>query len=264
MKINKQLLLTAGAITGMCTAVGTAIYFTPKCKEIRDRYIKEHGEVVAANDCPLQAKLKYTPKHIWNLTKKLAPYYAPTAAGLTVGIGCVVAKDVLHKKDIAMLTASAAATTSYFVAQRDKLKHIAEKTLGDISMKSLPENMHTQTIEETGFGDLLVIDLYSGRKFRSSLEAVENAQKTINDWFLDPEGGYIGYNDIFAELGIEQTRWGATYGWVNSEDWFERNAPIPFENKLYSKNDTENDYGEDVLAIDIPEGWEPIWGWDQM
>ena len=88
MKLNKQILLSVGAITGMCCAVGTAIYATPKAKELADKY--KDDKVEAA--------------------KRVAPLYIPTLLSFIAASGCIFAKDYISRKELLALTASTATT----------------------------------------------------------------------------------------------------------------------------------------------------------
>lgn len=241
MKLNKQLLLSVGAITGMCCAVGTAVYATPKAKELADKY--KDDKVEAA--------------------KRVAPLYIPTFLSFIAATGCIFAKDYISKKDLLALTASTTAATSYLAANRDKLKkQILEnprvKNLKNALIPTKEEFKH-QTIEETGHGDLLVIEGYSGRIFRSSAEAVEDAEKRLSEKFMEEK--YACLNDFYTELGIELTHFGHQWGWVNDPDWYD-NQPIDFENTFVPADGPGNEWGEDMIVIDLytypMECWQEI------
>ena len=269
MKINKQLILTAGAVTSMCVAVGTAIFFTPKAevaikakkKDLdwnnRIKYTDE-GHVMVVDNKP-------TAKDKFELVKASAKYYIPTAVGLTAGIACVIAKDVLHKKELALLSASAAATTSYLVANRDKLKKLSEKPEVKKVVKSIfptKEEFKHQTIEETGNGDLLCIEGYSGRIFRSSREAVEEAQKQLSKQYIEDK--YCCYNDYYRNLNILETQFGYDHGWANNEDWYYKNEKIEFRNEIIPSDAEGNEFGEDILCADLEPEWYPMECWMEV
>lgn len=241
MKLNKQILLSAGAIFGMCCAVGTAIYATPKAKELADKY--KDDKVEAA--------------------KRVAPLYIPALLSLTAATGCIVAKDYISKKELLALTASTTAATSYLTANRDKIKKVLEENpkVKEFKKALLPskDEFKHQTIEETGNGDLLIIEGYSGRIFRSSREAVEDAEKTVDNLFLNDK--YACLNDFYKALGIELTRFGHQWGWVNEEDYYD-NQPLDWENTFVPKDAPGNEWGEDLLTIDLytypMECWQEI------
>lgn len=249
MKLNKQLFLTAGAIIGMGGAIATAVYATPKAKALADKY--KDDKVEAA--------------------KRVVPLYIPTLLLATAAAGCVVAKDYISNKELLALTASTGATTSYLIANRDKLKKLAEnprvKKLKESLLPTKEEFKH-QTIEETGNGDLLCIEAYSGRIFRSSIEAVEEAQRKLNEAYLDVENnceyGYACMNDYYEFLNIEKTQFGFEYGWANNEDWFYKNEPIEFDNTLIEADAPGNDFGEPIFVSEIEEDWFPIQCWQEI
>lgn len=245
MKINKQILLSVGAITGMCCAVGTAIYATPKAKELADKY--KDDKVEAA--------------------KRVAPLYIPTLLSFIAATGCIFAKDYISRKELLALTASTTATTSYLVANRDKLKAAmqANPKANDLMKKfiGIDEFKH-QTIETTGNGDLLVIEGYSGRIFRSSQEAVEEAERKLNQMYNDDK--YCCLNDFYNFLGIEPSQFGHQYGWVNDPDYYY--ADLAFDNTYIKKEDLANADSnfpnEDILCVEINQDSFPMECWQEI
>lgn len=240
---TKQILLSAGAIFSMAAAVGTAIYATPKAKALAEKY--KNNKFVAA--------------------KRVAPLYIPTLLSFGAAAGCVVAKDYLTGKQLLALSASSAATTSYLVANRNKLKQIAENPRVKKLAKSLiptKEEFKHQTIEETGNGDVLCIEGYSGRLFRSSPEAVIEAQDKLVQQYLDED--YCSMNDYYRYLGIEESQFGYEFGWANNEDWFYKNEPITFSNELVSADAPGNEFGEPIYCMDIECNWYPMQCWQEI
>lgn len=270
MKINKQMLLTAGAITSMCVAVGTAIFFTPKAEKAikaKKKDLNWENKVQHTDEGRIAVVDEYEPSFHdkLELVKVSAKYYIPTAVAVLAGVGCVVAKDVLHKKELAIFSASAAATTSYLVANRDKLKKISEKPevkkiVGEIFPTK--EEFKHQTIETTGNGDLLCIDGYSGRIFRSSQEACIDAQDKLIQQYIDDK--YCCMNDYYRYLGIQETQFGYDHGWANNEDWYYKNEPIQFSNELISADAPGNEFGEPIFCMDIEQDWYPMECWMEV
>lgn len=251
MKINKQILLSVGAITGMCCAIGAAVYATPKAKELADKY--KDDKVEAA--------------------KRVAPLYIPTLLSFIAASGCVFAKDYIYRKELLALTASTAATTSYLAANRDKIKKVLDKNpkIKDFKKALLPtkDELKHQTIEETGNGDLLCFESYLGRPFRSSIEAVQEAEDKVSELYLDEEDngefGYACLNDFYGFLNIQRTQGGHDFGWVNNEDWYPRNESIGFKNTMIPADAPGNEWGEEIYCIEFNNPcWYPMQGWQEL
>ena len=268
MKFNKSTALTIISIAGVtATTVVTAI-MAPKA----ERAIKAKLADISTEEVEMtmtdgtayfstKPKEKLTKADKLELVKTAAPYYAPTIFLCILTIGTIILNHRVNKKELLALSA----TTSYLVANRNQLKKMVDKP----EVKKLTKEMFKhQTIEETGNGDLLCIEGYSGRIFRSSPDAVIDAETKLIDQFLDEEHngefGYASMNDFYRYLGIEESRFGHDYGWVNNEDWYYRNEPIQFSNELVAEDAPGNEWGEPVYCIDIEDGWQPMWGYDQI
>lgn len=285
MKFNKQTALTVISIAGVTASVVVTAIMAPKA----ERAIKAKKKDLAAytvtikgdfedakNDISSVEKVtqnSLTTADKLELVKTAAPYYIPTALLCTLTIGTIILNHHVNHKALLGLSA----TTSYLVANRNQLKKYIDdnpkvKELADEAKAYfLPKPYKGQTIEETGKGDVLCLEAFSGRLFRSSPEAVIDAQDKLIEQYLEdtPVGnstvaGSACLNDYYRNLGIEETQFGWEYGWVNDEDWFERNEPIQFSNEMISADAPGNDYGEPIYISEIEEDWFPIQCWYQI
>lgn len=279
MKFNKQTALTIISIAGVTASVVVTAVMAPKA----ERAIKaKKGELateqvkktMSNGDIVYETKSKeLTTADKLELVKTAAPYYIPTALLCTLTIGTIIANHRINSKALLGLSA----TTSYLVANRDNMRHFINdnpktKELAD-KCKSyfLPAPKKGQTIEETGKGDVLCIESFSGRIFRSSPEAVIEAQTKLIDQLLEDSKlgdavvhGAACMNDYYRYLGIEESQFGWEYGWVNDEDWFYKNEPIQFSNELISADAPGNQYGEPIYVTEIEEDWFPIQCWYEI
>lgn len=261
MKINKTTVLTVLSIAGVAATTVTTAIMAPKA----ERAIKAKQVTITYND----GYSEHTEAHITKTDNKLAdklelvktaaPYYAPVILFSALTIGLIIINHRESKKELLALSAG----TSYLIANRDKIKDkIMENPQAKKLVKSLiptKDEFKHQTIEETGEGDLLIIEGYSGRIFRSSIEAVEEAEKKVSDMFLNER--YACLNDFYKALKIELTHFGHQWGWVNEEDYYD-NQPLDFENTLVKASDPGNEWGEDLLCIDLytypMECWQEV------
>lgn len=263
---NKSTLLTLGStagvgVTGLLAANGQ------KRADAALMALPDHGESLTRKE-----RLKLTWK-----------YYIPAGLSGLVTIGSIFAGRRLDRKEIATLTAS----IGVLVANRDKVEtvikekygeeallaikntvregkakliEVVDPTTGEITKEPETKIIYQQVAaEETGNGNQLFIDEYSGRAFRSSIQAVEAAHKEFNKTLLmkhegqDPRiGNYLSYNDLFALYNIRETEWGLIYGWwFNPNDHDDGNVEddgIQFDmtEPMYSEK-----YGEEVVFLNF-------------
>lgn len=269
--MNKQTVLTIISVIGVSASVAVTAVMAPKAHEaIKAKKLeiaKTQGKDIEKDRHGYPTKMSLTRADKLELVKTAAPYILPTTFLYTLTIGVIIFNHHVNSKALLGLSA----TTSYLVANRDKLKKIAnkpevKKLVGTVYPQK--EEFKHQTIEETGNGDLLCIDGYSGRIFRSSQDAVVDAQEKLVEQYLDEEDGgqfgYACYNDYFRFLNIEQSQWGQDYGWANNEDYYLRNEPIQFSNELIAADAPGNDYGEPIFCTDLEDIWYPMQCWQEV
>lgn len=213
--------------------------------------------------------------------KAIAKTYWPTfvAAGLTCT--SIVLAEQINLKEIAAITG----VCTYLVNQRNKVVD-AVKT-GDINnvKEAFEQTTNPQmeekisyyckagpSVEETERGDLLCFEEYSGRWFRSSEVAVNQAIEKMNRSIKECES--VCLNDLYFRLGITQTKFGYDHGWPGDEGFSEMtifgsryfntgemliSATEPwFHEPLEPKRFND----EPVLVIEIYEA--PMEGWIDM
>lgn len=123
-------------------------------------------------------------------------------------------------------------------------------SVGDILMaEARRENglrsITTMSIEDTGNGDVLCLEGYSGRYFWSSTEAVEWA---LSKWSYEfAEGNYICFNTLYDLLGITGTHFGYQWGYPPNEDFYDFRKGIDWKTEMI--HDTQIDH--DLFVIDI-------------
>lgn len=232
MRISKRVLSLALSIAGVA-GVGLTSWLSVKCSK------KAEGE---------------TDK------KKKILAYAPAVISGVGTSACILGSHHVSRKEIAALTASC----TYLAANREKIESKIKDKFGMEKLEEVkketaaePVLIKGQTVEETGHGDTLFLDLYLGRKFRSSLQHVEWAEKQLN--YEYHQGNPVCMNDFYSYLGIEPTIAGDQFGWPTDEDSGydpDLETPIKFENV---KGEDEN--GELMYAIDIGYYSRPCSWW---
>lgn len=208
----------------------------------------------------IQEKQPETKKEAAKLVWK---YYIP--AGIAVGT-TIIADICFYRigmKEIAALTAS----VSYLTANRSKLEKKLREAVGEEKYKEIEKDVQKEIIsekirveealkdkkdgriegatthpdstrmvaEETGCGDTLFYDGWSGRFFRSSIEEVLDGIKRFNDIFHSevklPDGTTIkgcpvSWNDFYDCMHIAQTIQGDEFGYPANEDWIDLDSDL--------------------------------------
>lgn len=197
MKIKD--LLNAKLLTGVAViGVGATIFFA----------VRETKKAVAAEPMP-----KDQP--IYKIAYKFAWMYKGTILSAAVTVGSIIGAQKLNEKQIALMSG----TIGYLAANRDKAEQfIAANGAPEVveaydEVKNSPVEKVSKSlpIEETGNGDILFREMYTGRWFHSNVDAVEQAIVRFKDRF--DNGATLCMNDFYQELGLMGTTHGCTIGW---------------------------------------------------
>ena len=249
MKVNKTMLLTIGA----CGGVALTGYFAFRA-----------GQMVGDQNC-------YPPKKVWKLCIP-----AIVVGGAT--IVAIVLSNHINRKEIIALTA----TGTYLAMNRDELEKAIKEKYGDEALDEIkqkvnaviaPEQVKIMAVsaEETGNGNTLCLDGYSGRIFRSSMDAVMKGIAEFNDRYQTPYFTEripctpMCYNDLFDCWEITETQWGYQWGWPGNEDFY--TGPIEFEVTYIAKEDVAPwsdaaKFEEDIIVIELKNNY-PMECWQE-
>ena len=136
-----------------------------------------------------------------------------------------------------------------------------------------------QTIEETGHGDQLCKDYWTGRLFRCDPKFVQEKLDEFNDErdegmklpFVDHEENLpiaFPYNDVyFTRIGVEPSLESYGYGYPANDDYYPHRR-IPFEIECVKLEEMDElkktKYGEDMYIISFPMEYAPMEGWQEV
>lgn len=186
-----------------------------------------------------------------NSSNKIKPYI-PAAVSVIVTAGCIAGSSYISKKRIATIAAASASGAAIFKEKYEKLhaymqEHHPEE-LDDFETEELKAKMETapEIIESNPncHGEpILCFEGYSGRWFYSTEEDVIWAERVFNEHYKRDK--YISLNDFYELLHIEQTHFGAQYGWTSSQGYCP--DEIRFENTWI---DIKGD-GNKIYCIEI-------------
>lgn len=235
-KRNSTKLLAAGAIT----AEALGFWFMHKeAPVVRDR-LEELG-----------------PDAKWYEKVKVAgPVYLPAIGMLALSVGCIIGGCAMGEKKAAIMA-------SLYSASEASLRRLEEKVVKEIGPEKAKE-LHDRAAEdlakanppepkniiETGKGDKLFFELMTGQWFRSSYEAVKNAQADFNLMIADPKKEKkLDWNDWADFIGIEHAKFGEYF-------MFDKESPL----LLNITDEHESETGEQyyILGYCQSPGYGPV------
>lgn len=202
-KRHSTKMLSGLALIGLGTSVATAIQDTPKAQLAVDRMRDE-----------LPEGQQPTKKDI---LKAALPAYGRTIASTALTAGCIVGAEYINDKQKALLGAAYAASEVALNKWKAKTKEVlGEERTHDIyeaqAKEEVAENPVTKAnVINTGLGDSLIRDSWSGRYFTSDIEKVRRAVNDLNRDIINEMWATV--NDWYYYLGIPSIEAGAQMGW---------------------------------------------------
>ena len=190
-------LLTAMGITGMISSTILAVKATPKA-------------MAAIEEKPNDISTVEKVKTCWK-------YYAPSGVLTVLSAGCLIGSNsISRRRNAALATAyklSEAALNEYQEKVIDTIGEKKEKTIREeIARDKINDYPYTETmVIDTGKGEMLCLDAYSGRYFRSDIEYIKQALNKINFRLLNDN--FVSLNDFYFELCLEGVKDGDDLGW---------------------------------------------------
>lgn len=182
--------------------------------------------------------------------------------GIVAGLAtefCIFAAQKIGAEAIVGLTATAGYLATHRDIILDKVREyggedLLSKVQKDAAREYVADNIPMKTagpsVEETGYGDTLCYEGFSGRWFRSSEVAVASAIDRFKDRWN--KGEYLAYNDFYSELGIGLTHFGNEFGYANNPDYYDGELDIEAETvEGWSPYDDGRIINEEVIVIDI-------------
>ena len=217
MNRNLPSILSGMAIAGIAATVWTTYKAAPEINSAldcakSDKVDKLNEEMaeedeISADDVTLNA---------WEAFKAVAPYAWKPAACVAFSAGCVIAANVLNVQRLTMLAGAYKLSEKKLKEYEEKAKELlGEKKateLHDEVAKGMCDKPYDEaTVIKTGKGDALFYDEFSGRYFRSSVEAIRTAEGEINR--AAACGDFVSLNTFYDVLGLDCIKFGNDFGW---------------------------------------------------
>ena len=237
---NSPHIFTGLAVGGVVGTIVLAIKGTMKADLIIDDLIDErvstyHDELETNDDAEF--------KNVTKMEKVKATWkcYIPTGISAVTTIAFIVASDTVNTKRIAAVSALYAASQEALKDFKEDVKSVyGEKGLAKITDKKAETDISTKQYEEdsvinTGKGNTLCYDEWTGRLFRSDIDYVKSAVNDFNQRLI--VDFQMSMNEWYDYLGLDEVRCGDIVGFNASEL-----LKLTYHSKLTSK-------GEPCLVI---------------
>ena len=197
-------ILTGIGIAGMISTTILAVKATPKAlRLIEEAKEIEHKDTLAAVE---------TVKAAWR------PYIPAIVTGIA-SVTCLVGASSVSLKRNAALTAAYKLSETALTEYRDKVvETIGEKKEKAVREKIAEDRIAKNPVDEskiymTDKGHTLCFEPLSARYFYSDIDKIKGAINNLNERMLNDPFGYLSLNDLYDELGLEQTSQGDNLGW---------------------------------------------------
>lgn len=201
---NSPAILTGLGITGV---LATA-YLTGKASIKAVDLIK--GQEILRNET---LDTKERVKLVWKI-------YIPPAASATLTIGAIVGANHVSTRRATAVAAAYSISERAFTEYKEKVveklgekkEHAIHNEIAQERIERNPPNDNMVIITDNG--EILCHDAFSGRYFKSSMEAIQRAEIAVNHQILND--GYANLSDLYYMIGLPPTAISEEVGWNTS------------------------------------------------
>lgn len=220
------VILTGLGIAGVVGTTLLAVKGTIKACEIVEKEKAERLDA-AKSQCSLPGyesegvdDKDVSPKPITKLEAIAMTwrYYVPAAVMGATTIACIVGSHKASVRKAAILSGLYQMSESQVEKLEGKMKEvIGDKQTGKVKEKITESILSDHPVNgaeiiETGSGNTLCYDVWSGRYFHSSIEAIRKAQNDFNHQLMLEFG--LTLNELYGYMGLDSTGSGEEVGWT--------------------------------------------------
>lgn len=223
---NSPMLLTSIGVAG---TVGTAILASRasfKAAEV----LQEHEAMLqyAAKDVNDSRQIyglddikpEIVPLSLKQKAKLVWPLYIPSIATGTCTIAAIVFANRIGTRRAAAIAAAYSVSEKAFTEYKDKVVEVIgekkeEKLRGEIAQAQVDATSPGSGQVIVVNGDVLCLESYTGRYFKSSYENIRNAENTIGAEVIN--NGFASLGDFYTELGLPRTSDCEEVGWTTDK-----------------------------------------------
>lgn len=226
-KKNLPEILTAVSVIGL---VSTSVLAFKAGKKV-DEVIKEKKQDLADVD-PEDKEAKRTV--MWEAAKEITPIIAPPVILGGVTIACILGSNRVSNKRLVIMSAAYSMSESAFKELNDKVEEtIGKKKTRDIKDAIIKDKVDNMEIKHVpGDGNVICLDEYSGRTFRSTYQEIQSACNQLV--YMAMGDMYVSLNDFYTILDNDDLPCiplGEDFGW-NVDDFGGGTCPIKMTSTL--------------------------------
>ena len=209
-KQNEPAILTGMRVAGLFMTALMAYKASPRAHEIIERH-----QTNVQNGADKKEETK-------QLVKEVVPVVLPTVGMAVATSAAIIGAHTVNSKRIAVLSAAYSMSESALKDYQEKMLEVLDekkvsKIKESISQDKIDKknidttNLNSQDVIITGDGDVLCMDNYSGRLFRSNAQKIGQA---VNELSADLQTDmYVSLNDFYDKLGLASVPMGDDFGW---------------------------------------------------
>lgn len=207
---HAPMILTFVAAGSAISATVSAVRATPKAEILLEQKRKQ---IAREEEIPVE-EVDLTLQEIIGTTWKC---YVPTAAFLTVSLGCMFgAAHINNQRQLGWAALYSAAKKASDAYERQVIEHIGPKKNEEIRRKVVQEELRRNPASKadviaTGKGPYLCYDTMSGRYFMSDIETIRRVVNDLNQMMMSQM--YVSLNEFYQELGLLPVDLGYDNGW---------------------------------------------------
>jgi len=204
---NSPAILTATAVTGVVT---TAVLAAKASFEAADILAMEEELRPDQYLQMLEEDRLGRAKLVWKC------YIPAGIAGVSTIAACVASQHISSRRNAALLSVASLTENAFSQYKEKVLEQIGEtkeqKVRDAVAEQMVKDNPpKAAEIIVTGKGEMLCLESYSGRYFRSTPNDIEKAAISVNQYIL--QNMYADQNEFNNLLGLEPTTQGYEVGW---------------------------------------------------
>ena len=229
-KKHSPELLTGTAVVGLIGTAVMAYRCSPRAHEIIEKKREEIYLLQSDNK-------KGQRKKVLETAKELTPVLLPPVVMGAATTACIIGSNRISSKRIAVLS------TAYAISEKavKELNLKMNEVLGEKKAKTIKDAIAKDKLDQnpppkdesqillTGNGEVLCMDSFSGRYFRSNAEKIGQAINEISALARDEM--YATLNDFYYAIHLPQLKMGDDLGWF-ADDEIKGSIPITISAQL--------------------------------
>lgn len=136
---------------------------------------------------------------------------APTMAVSAATIACIGTSRLIGRKREKGLLETCAILSAYISGNEG----LEEKDSRGGNRSRVQRDIDLSDVEDTGTGDIIFIETFTGRKFKASMQLYEQAMQILQEHFSIC--GFVLLNEFYKLMTVEETAAGEVLAWTSDQ-----------------------------------------------